>query len=473
MQMTVTTFSPTLPGPRPLPIVGSRGNFVQLLRDPVAYISMLHRDYGPIAGLVSGSQTTLFAFGPDYNHQVLSHPELFLSPSFLFFPAPPESALYQLDAGLISMNGAQHKRHRKLMQPAFHKKQVESYCDDMVAITERVLDGWQVGQERDIAQEMQYVTMLISSKLLFGLDNPKNAGEVSGMVARWLAFLFDPGVAIFPYDLPGMPYWRMRRHADRMVATLQARIAEKRADPSEQHDVLAALIRTRDEDGDFMTDAELIGQANNLFSAGHETSANALIWTLCLLTLHPRVLANLVDEITGVLRGGTPTLEHLNRMPLLERVIKESMRLLPPVVFYSRAANRPFQIGPFPMPGGASALISPYLTHRMPELYPEPARFLPERWERLTPTAYEYLPFGAGPHMCIGASFAMMEIKVILAMLLQRYRLAPRPNMRLDRQVRIVMAPRHAVPMIVHDQDRRFERARMRGNVMGMVDVRA
>jgi cytochrome P450 len=220
-----------------------------------------------------------------------------------------------------------------------------------------------------------------------------------------------------------------------------------------------------------MTEDELIGQANLLFIAGHETTANALAWTLFLLSQHPRIMANLFDELTGVLRGSAPSVECLSRLPLLECVIKESMRLLPPVPFGARTCVEETELGPYNVPPGTEICFSQYFTHRLPELYPEPTRFRPERWEEIEPSAYEYLPFLAGARMCVGATFAMQEIKVVLAMLLQRYRLELVPNTVIDRRVTMTLSPKYGLPMMVHLLDRKFAASAWRGDVRDMISA--
>lgn len=250
-----------------------------------------------------------------------------------------------------------------------------------------------------------------------------------------------------------------------------ALIARKRATSGDHQDVLATLIHVRDEDGTRLTDSELLGHTFTLLIAGHETSSNALTWTLFLLAQHPRVYADVVDEVTSVLGGAAPRLEHLARLPLLDRVIKETLRLLPPASVTSRISTAPFQIGPYVAPKGAFITLSQYVTHRLPDLYPQPYRFKPERWETFDPSPYEYLPFGAGTHMCIGMSFALMEIKLVLALLLQRFRLELPAQTQVNHHVKVTLAPKGGVPMHVHLQDRCFGKMPVRGTIHKLVDL--
>jgi len=467
-----------VPGPPSLLGIGAQVNFLRFLADPIVYMTRLYHTYGELASLTHGDLTQLVAFGPPYNRLLLSDANLF----YTIFETLTSDRIKarRRGIGLLNMNGAQHKQHRRLMMPAFHRQQVSLYRDDMVRFTQDVLDRWQIGQRLNIAHEMSQLTLRIACQTLFGLDISERVPEIGLLVKRLFATnQFAAEVTLFPVDLPGTPFRRMMRNAERLEDEILALIARKRASPLEQGapsgSVLASLIHARDEDGSSMTDLELIGHTTTLLLAGHETSANTLSWTLFLLAQHPQVLADLVDELEGELHGDAPTVEQLRpggtQLPLLERVIKESMRLLPPAALMSRISTGPFEIGPYQMPTGSIVTISQYITHRMPELYPEPQAFKPERWERIDPSPYEYLPFGAGPRMCIGATFAMMEIKIVLAMLLQRYRLAVVPGARVDRQIKITLSPKGGIPMVVAPPDRRFGKTEVRGNIHEMVDL--
>lgn len=244
-------------------------------------------------------------------------------------------------------------------------------------------------------------------------------------------------------------------------------IAQKRSQPNAT-DVLATLVQVHDEDGTKLSDEELIGHTFTLFVAGHETTSNALTWTIFLLSQHPHILADLLDELDGTLHGNPPTIEKINQLPLLEGVIKESLRLLPPASIGIRIATAPCNLGGFALPKGSTVFYSQFVTHRMPELYAEPNRFKPERWATLKRSPYEYLPFSAGPHMCIGWAFAMQELKVVLAMVLQRYRFSVLPNAKIGPNLN--MRPIHGMPMRIFPQDRQFQRVPVRGSIHQLID---
>jgi cytochrome P450 len=210
-----------------------------------------------------------------------------------------------------------------------------------------------------------------------------------------------------------------------------------------------------------------------LFAAGHETTSNALCWSVALLSQHPAIAAALCEELWSVLHGDAPSIEQLAQLPLLDRVVKECLRLLPPAPLNPRVAAVDTELGGHPIPSGTEIVSSIYHTHRCPDVFPEPQRFSPARWEQLDPGPYAYCPFGAGPRLCIGVTFALVELKVVLAMLLQRFRLALPPNARVDRHVSITLRPAPGLKVLVQRQDREFARSArgVSGALARMVDM--
>ena len=480
-----------IPGPPPMPLVGWYGNLLRLINDPFNYMTKIRRTYGDIVALAQGGNkpllrrsndkvNTLFVFGPKYAHQVLSDTKTFQSGPFVgsIYPtgkiSQRKEALQRLGTGgLFGANDHKHRQQRRLLMPLFHRKYIKAYRDDMVAITKQVLDNWQVKQSLNIWHEMKHLTWLIAGKTLFDLDFRQDTENIGAMMQEWTKLIASFGVIMMPVDLPGLPYRRFLDLCVHLDEKMRALIARKRANRADNGNILSMLIQAHDEEGYYLTENELIEHANFLFIAGHETTTNALTWTLFLLAQHPQVMAELLNELEAELHGDAPTVDQLHQLPLLERVIKESMRLLPPVPTSTRIVVETTQLGPYQFPKGTEIVLSHYHTHHDPNIYPEPNKFRPDRWLTIKPSAYEYLPFSAGRRMCIGASFAIMEIQIVLAMLLQRYRLQLAPNARIDPLIGLSLGPKNGLPMIVHQQDGQVEqsKSRVRGHIHEIVDL--
>jgi len=476
-----------VPGPTALPVLGPTAELLRFVLDPIAHVGALFEKYGPIAQLVVGSPTrivsterkvpgTVFLFGPEYNRALLTnhadfHKCALSGPLYPEEPLSPRTRpLTRMLTGLFHANEGDHRQQRRLLMPAFHRSRIESYRDEMVATTEELLSEFRPGSTRDIRPDMMQVTLRIATATLFGADFGELGMQIGHDIESWNATL--RGANIVPLDLPFTPY---RRWLD-LSSSIDRRILEvirrKREDRGSGRDMLSMLIEARDEGGAQLSEDELIGHAGVIFAAGHETSSNALSWTLLVLAQHPKILADLCDELAGKLRGSAPTFEDLAELPLLDHVIKESLRLFPPAPLNHRITARDAELGPYRIPAGTELLSSIYHTHRMPELYPEPLRFRPERWQGTDPGPYGYNPFGAGPRMCIGATFASFEIKIVLAMLLQRFRLELIPNQRIGRYFGITLAPSPRVLMRVLRTDRPIARAApIHGQIHEMVNL--
>ena len=472
---TVTLPTASIPGPRGLPLIGGRMGLLALLTSPFGRLRRLHDAYGDLVALARGDSSFVAAFGPELNHAVLSRPDMFIGQANSLLRLPKDSAMERLFFNnLPTMNGEHHKQQRRLIQPAFHKQALLSYHNDMVDLTQRLLDRWQPGAEFNLLREMQGLTQRIAVKTLFGLYDEADLTRVGMLMHQALTALSQPLIVFVPINLKGMPFYRANKLIEQLEAFMQAQIARKRTQP-DAADMLAALVHARDEDGDKLSDLELVSHAFTLFVAGHETTSNALTWTLFLLDQHPEVAAALLDELDGVLHGAPPAIEQLRpddrSLPLLDGVIKESLRLLPPAIVGLRVAAAPCELGGYELPKGTTVLYSEFITHRLPELYQEPDRFKPERWATLHRSLYEYLPFSAGPHMCIGAGFAMQELKVVLAMLLQRYRVAVAPGAKIGVNMR--MRPLPGMPVHIFAQDRQFRRAPVRGKITELIQLPA
>ncbi|MCA9708505.1 MAG: cytochrome P450 [Myxococcales bacterium] len=468
-----------------MPIIGWRGNVVRFLLDPVGYMAPLRRRFGDVVPFVRGgsgpvllqeaTHGAVFAFGPECAHAVWSQMAVFHSKRVA---APAQSRAFErLSSGLFNMNDDKHRRQRSAIQPALHRARLRRLHPAMVALVERALGELRVGEPCDLAEVMMRLTMAIANKVLFGLDPTAGLTSIGEQIQRIVRLALSPGTRL-PIDLPGSPRRQFLTTTAQLEHQLRTLIETRRRAPGSD-DVLSALLATHhaepDEappsDADTLTEDELIGQLFILFLAGHDTTKSAIVWTLLMLIQHPAVLAALRDELRGELRGDAPREDQLSRLPLLDRVIKESLRLLPPVPFVGRLTTRATALGRVELPARTEIILGLYPLHHDPELYPAPQRFRPERWESLSPSPYQYAPFGAGARMCLGAGLAMLEIKTILAMLLQRFGLELAPNPRIDRRTRIVMSSRQGLPVLVRPPGTIAPATHVRGNVREMVDL--
>ena len=480
-----------VPGPRSIPLIGPADIVFRFINDSVGFASQLFRRYGSTVSLCADGGTNLYSPQPDCPGTILVYgPELARQAATqheVYYKYPLSLTLYNkredagrneplkhFGVGLFGVNSDEHRQQRRLLMPAFHKKRIEAYCDDMVSITHSELDRWPIDHQLDLAVALRLLTMRVATKTLFGKDIGEHGSEAGQLLQEALAVLASPLTTLLPFDLPGLPYRHFMDLIGRFDEQMRAIIAQKRASGLDEGDVLSMLLRARDEESGLqLSEDEVLGHTGVIFAAGHETSSNALTWTLFLLTQHPHVTADLLDELEGVLHGEAPTVEQLQHLPLLDHVVKESMRVLPPAPWNGRVLAQTTELGGYALPAGTEVFVSIYHTHHMPDLYPQPEVFDPGRWERITPSIFEYQPFSAGPRMCIGASFAIMEIKIVLAMLLQRYRLQCLPQQRVDRSGLIVITPKGGLPVIVHQQDRQFTRGvgGIRGNIREMVKL--
>jgi cytochrome P450 len=365
-----------------------------------------------------------------------------------------------LGKGLLTNDGEAHKQQRKLVQPAFHSKRIEAYAEVMVNYTLQMLDDWRDGQVHDMDDEMMKLTMAIVSKTLFDAE----VGEAADKVGQAIHTLQEISNNEYKtaFSIPDwLPVERTRKRKaarDVLDSVVKAFIAERRATGEDRGDLLSMLLLSEDEDGQRMSDQQVRDEAVTLFAAGHETTSNALTWTWYLLSQNPDVEAKLHEEVDTVLVGKPPTLQDLRRLPYTQMVLKESMRIYPPAwILNGRTAIEQVEIGGYTLAKGEQAWISPYAMHHNPRYFADPERFDPQRFseenEKNIPR-YAYLPFGGGPRVCIGNSFAMMEAQLILATMAQRFSFALKPGHIVEPQPLITMSPKYGMPMVVSVQER-------------------
>lgn len=361
--------------------------------------------------------------------------------------------------GLLTSDGEFWRRQRRLAQPAFHRQQIAGFATTMTDATLNLIDQWQDGQQLDLAEAMMHLTLEIAGKTLFSIDLTREAdtvGEAFTAVNEEVAHLT---ARPFAYQrLRFFPWWHSSRVIHQNTAVLDTVvhkiIAERRQSGQAKADLLSMLMDARDEEtGAGMDDKQLRDEVMTLMLAGHETTAVNLAWTFYLLSAHPDVRQKLEAELAAVLNGRAPTIADLPHLAYTTMVIEESMRLYPPAYAIARFGHAPDTLGGYDIPANTVLTLSPYLTHRHPEFWPQPHAFIPERFtpeQKAERPRYAYLPFGGGPRQCIGNNFAMTEAILLLATIAQKFRLTLQPGHQVEMEPLITLRPKGGLPMIVN-----------------------
>lgn len=445
----------SIPMAKELPWIGGGFEMAGFTPD---YLLRLARTYGPIVRITAFGTPIIFVAHPDLVHEIL------VEKVDQFPKAPRDVRILEkvLGTGLLISNGPTHRRRRRLMQPAFHMKRIQSYAEIMVDYTSAMLDRWQDGQEMDLSDEMMQLTLFIVAKSLFGSD----AATLNDLVAEIETAVTDMQEAVkFDYSysdiIPGWVPTASKRKGksarailDRVVERLiEEHRGRSHAEISTRTDLLSMLLLSEDEEGNRLDDAAMRDEVITLILAGHETTSNALTWTVSLLAQHPQITAQLHAELDAVLADEPLALETLPKLPYTLMVIKEALRLFPPAwALNGRQASADTQVGDYVIPKDTIVLLSPYVHHRLEEYFPEPDRFDPTRFEPQREKAlpkHAYMPFGAGPRICIGNSFAMLEAQLILAAMVHRFDFALTSAQPVVPLAQITLMPRHGLPVRV------------------------
>jgi len=415
-----------------------------LNNNPLEYFTKVAREYGDVAGLRVLNFKTVFINHPSLIEEVLVTNARKYSKGRVL-----RANRHVFGEGLLTSEGDFWLRQRRLAQPAFHRARITSYAATMVDYTERMLQGWRGGEERDAHQEMMRLTLEIVAKTLFDADVERDAQEVGKSLELLLEIGANFRRTIFvPHWLPTPTNLRVRREVKQIEKILYRIIAERRASARDAGDLLSMLLSAQDEDGSRMTDRQLRDETITLFLAGHETTASTLSWTWWLLARHPEVEAKLHAELDAVLGDRAPTLDDLPKLRYTGQVITESLRLYPAAWGMARLAVEDHEIAGYAVTKGMGVAMAQWVVHRDPRWYDAPEEFRPERWEddllkRLP--RFAYFPFGGGPRQCIGNAFALMEAALILATIARKFRLLLVANHPVVPLASITLRPRHGV----------------------------
>jgi cytochrome P450 len=426
----------------------------QVAHDPLPLLLGAYEEFGPIFSMRLLHTKVVFMLGPEANNFItVKAPQNFHWRESSFGDLIP-----LLGDGLLTIDDEYHDRARAIMLPAFHREQVGAAVEAMTAETSAALDGLAVGEVLDVYDWMRNLAMRIAMRALLGLD-PDESGKGAAAAEHFERALHFFGI---DYGLrllrgPGSPWRRLvasRRVLDEIVF---AEIASRRARPDEgRRDILSLLVAARGEGGEAFSDREIRDQLMTLMFAGHDTTTSTVTFMLHELARHPDVLARLCAEQDEVLGGGPPTAVQLEReLPYLEMVLDEILRLYPPAWIGPRRAVREFEFGGYTVPRGAYVNYVSWASHRLPEVFPDPEAFIPERFTRERKAALPrgaYVPFGGGQRVCIGKRFGQTEVKLVATMALQRLRFDALPGRVMTVRQMPTLSPKGGLPMRVQER---------------------
>jgi cytochrome P450 len=414
---------PLPPGPSNRELLGKIG---QIQSDPLTFLVDLARNFGPAASFHVFNLPVIVLTSPEGIKHVLQDQNKLYSKDTVQY-----NALAAITGkGLLTSDGAEWLRNRRLTQPAFSRPRILALDQIVMPALEKMLAGWEEPARRglpvDIDREMMRLTLEVVGKALFSIDLSSEAQNLTGAVLTTLDHIVYRvrNVVTPPAFLPtprNIHFRRALRTLDRAIYTM---LAERKQAGETGSDLLGMLLAARDEEGLPLSDRQIRDELMTMLVAGHETVASALTWTWLLLAQYPQIQDRFYKEIHQSLSGRPPNSAALDTLPYTGAVFSEALRLYPPAWLITRTAREEDETSGFRIPKGGLVILSPYAVHRQAEFWPEPLQFQPERFTSPNePNRYAYIPFGAGPRICIGNFFAQVEAKLILAGIAQRYRL--------------------------------------------------
>jgi cytochrome P450 len=418
--------------------------FGERRQDPLAFFTRLARDYGDVTGLKLLNFRTLFISHPDDIEDMLVNKARSFEKGRVM-----KANMRLFGEGLLTSEGDFWLRQRRLAQPAFHRARVAAYGATMVEYAERAMQDWRSGETRDIHADMMQITLRVVGKTLFNADLAREAREVGETLETLLKLAADFGKSILiPLWVPTPRNLRARIGIRRIEKIIYRIVAQKRAEARDTGDLLSMLLAVQDEDGSRMTDKQLRDETITLFLAGHETTANALSWTIWLLAQNPRAGKKFLEELDGILAGRAPSVEDIPKLVYTGHVLTESMRLYPPAWGMARLVKEPVEVAGYKLVPGNGIACAQWVVHRDPRWFDDPEKFIPERWEgdlakRLP--RFAYFPFGGGPRQCIGNSFALMEATLILATVAQKFQFQIDESHPVKPLASITLRPEHGI----------------------------
>ena len=443
-----------IPGPHLLRVLA---RFEELVKDPRRMADQMDARYGPVARIPLGPHQVVLLNDPALTAELVHrHDDDVVKDDIT------RKLSRVLGDGLLTSSNPKWRAHRRLIAPSFTPRQLGGYAEVMVAHAHALADRLPHGRVPDLRDALMELTLEVVCACLFG-GATDGASKVIGAALNGLLDRFSDEQHTWRRILPEWALELGRRSYESHIEALDGLLMnlitahKQRDDPAAADLLLGRLLAARDEAGRGFTDQELRDEAVTLFAAGAETTALALTYTLVLLGESPAARDRLEAELAEVLGDRDPTMADLKALPYLDAVVSESLRLYPPAWGIGRRAVRDFTLGPWQIRTDDTLLILPWTLHRDPTWYDAPTRFSPERWldglDKRLPR-YAYMPFGAGPRVCVGNHFARMEVALVLAVLLRRLRFDVPDDLTLTLEPSVTLRPTGPVPMRVSPRPR-------------------
>ncbi|OLL27632.1 cytochrome, partial [Burkholderia sp. SRS-W-2-2016] len=444
------------------------GNLAEYKRDPVTMLLKLQQQYGDIARNRLGPFLTHALAHPEHVQYVLQENHRnyvrgrFYEDFKLFF-----------GDGLLTTDGDFWRRHRRAVQPLFHRKQVNEHAQAVGAAALGLVQRWSelpAGEPLEVVEEMMHLSLSMLGLMVFNTDISRFSRQVGPSVRFGIAAMLRQGDLndFIPRWLP-TPFNRRIAEARRNIDGIIGQIIEDhRSGNCDPSDVISLLLNARHPDtGEPMTPREVHDEVMTVFLAGHETTGTGIAWALYALAQNPGVLRQLREELDARLGGRAPTLEDLDALPYLDQVVNEVLRMYPPIWGFTRDLIDDDEIGGFHIPAGSSVFMSPYVTHRHPAFWRNPDAFDPENFASHAPTPHRfgYFPFGGGMRKCIGFQTALLQMRVLTAVVAQHLDLSMVPGHPIERGPVISLRPLQGIRMVV--TPRRRDKALAKGGKGG------
>lgn len=453
---------------------------LRLMRDPLVAARHCHEAFGPFVMLADAlpyygrpripllDVPVVLVAGSAFHREILDDPATW-RPVSLLPGGPKGSAAKRMTHGLMRMTGPRHAHYRKLLAAPLRRTSVDAMGHDMIRLAEQEIAAWPAGEVIELWSSIRRVVRSVTLGLLFGGDDEQSR-SIADAVTQITERKWARSALLFPVDLPLTPYRRLARDCEDLERRILA-WAETKRGRDDTRDLAALIVNSPDLDGCPASRETIAGHLPSLYAGATEAGQSTVFWTLILLAQHPDAARKLVGELHNCIAGAPASMEAIAELPLLDAVVKESMRLIPPVPLQVRVAQAATTLTGQSLPDRTHAVLGTFLTTRMPDLYPEPDRFVPERWLKIDPTPFEFPVFSAGPRICPGYWFGLNAIKVALAAILTRYRIAPAQNARVDYTIQPTVRPTGPVPVTLCPQDGAFTALSISGNVSDLVQI--